>query len=47
MSAIKFNIEALQYREKSNNLNRRLSQSWQHKIKMADKAEQFIKNDFH
>jgi len=47
MSAISFNIEVLQYREKSNNLSRRqISKSWQYKIKMADNAGQFIKTIF-
>ena len=47
MSAIYFQIEVQQYREKRNNLNRRqISQSWQHKTKMADNAGQFIKKIF-
>jgi len=47
MSAVYFNVEVLQYREKSNNLNsRQISQSGQQKIKMVDNAGQFIKKIF-
>jgi len=47
MSAILFNTEVLQHREKSNKLNRRqVSKSGQHKIKMADNIGQFIKTIF-
>ena len=45
MAAIKFNNAELQYRETSNNLNRRQTlRLTQNKIKMADSAGQFIIN---
>jgi len=46
-SAITINNWGPQYREKSNHLNlRQISRSWQHGIKKADNAGQFIKMIF-